>query len=403
MARVSRYASSHMRIALFVALILVALAGSSRIGLFALNRAVFGQRHEGELMKVLILLIPPLLFLLALLFWPMTRDIRNGSFTTLGLAGLAWFFVSFVTGVYWIVDRAWRNLHPRAVEGVTTLDPETIALRKAHIPFAWLRRLGAHNDLYDLEITTHEVFIHDLPRAFDGYRIAFMTDTHVTSFMRRRFYRTCVETINARNTDLVLFGGDFVTWERHIPLMAELLTADLTPRDGIFSAIGNHDYWANADKVRAALESRGVRFLVNDAVEIHRDGAAIDLTGTDEIYRGEPDLERTFRGIDGSRPCLCVSHHPDIINYLGNRRIDLLVCGHTHGGQIRLPFFGAIVVPSKHEGRYAAGFFRQNRVLMYVSRGLGAVPPIRILCKPELAFFVLRRGREEEHTVTVVI
>lgn len=388
-----------MRIVLFILLLLLALAGSGRIGLFALNRAAFGHRHESKTMKILMIGLPPLLFLLALLFWPMTLDIRRGSFGILGATGLAWFFVSLATGTYWIVDRAWRLFHPRKIEGVTSLPPETIAMRKAHIPFRSLRRLGAHNDLYDLEITTHEIFVHDLPPAFDNYRIAFMTDTHVASSMRRRFYQACIETIGARAADLVLFGGDFVTWEKDIPLMAELLTTGLSPRDGVFAAVGNHDYWANVHEVRAALEARGVRFLVNDRVELHRDGAAIDLTGIDEVYRGEPDIELTFRGLDGSRPCLCVSHHPDIINFLGNRRIDLLVCGHTHGGQIRLPFFGAIVVPSRHEGRYAAGFFRRNRVLMYVSRGLGAVPPIRILCKPELALFVLKRGREEEHEV----
>jgi hypothetical protein len=83
------------------------------------------------------------------------------------------------------------------------------------------------------------------------------------------------------------------------------------------------------------------------------------------------------------------------------RRADLLVCGHTHGGQIRLPFFDAIVVPSKHEGRYAAGFFRQDQVLMYVSRGLGAIPPVRILCRPEVAVFTLRCALPAGETVAV--
>src|SRR5512140_2551085 len=251
---------AHMRTALFVLLLLLALA-------------------ESEMMKILMVGLPPLLFLLALLFWPMTLDIRRGAFGFAGGAGLAWFFVSLATGTYWIVDRAWRNMHPLKIEGVMSLPPETIAMRKAHIPFRSLRRLGAHNDLYDLEITTHQVFVHDLPRAFDNYLIAFMTDTHVASSMRRRFYQACLETINARAAELVLFGGDFVTWEKDIPLMAELLTAGLAPRDGVFAAVGNHDYWANVNKVRAALEARGVRFLVNDRVEIDRDGAAIDLAG----------------------------------------------------------------------------------------------------------------------------
>ncbi|HEX6179401.1 MAG TPA: metallophosphoesterase, partial [Thermoanaerobaculia bacterium] len=87
-----------------------------------------------------------------------------------------------------------------------------------------------------------------------------------------------------------------------------------------------------------------------------------------------------------------VTHHPDLIGELGTRRIDLLLCGHTHGGQIRVPFFGPIVVPSRYEAKYAAGFHRVENVLMYVSRGIGAIPPVRILCKPEIATFILRQG-----------
>ena len=98
---------------------------------------------------------------------------------------------------------------------------------------------------------------------------------------------------------------------------------------------------------------------------------------------------------------LALSHHPDIITKMRGRRADLMLCGHTHGGQIRLPFFGAIVVPSKREGRYAAGFFRQNRVLMYVSRGLGAIPPVRILCRPEVPVFTLRSALPEGEAVAV--
>ena len=110
------------------------------------------------------------------------------------------------------------------------------------------------------------------------------------------------------------------------------------------------------------------------------------------MYRGTPDVMRAFEGVGPDEPCIAVSHHPDIIDLLGGRRIDLLVCGHTHGGQIRLPFFGALVVPSRHEGEFAAGFHRVGPVLMYVSRGIGAIPPLRIRCRPEAATFILRRS-----------
>ncbi|HJT15858.1 MAG TPA: metallophosphoesterase, partial [Thermoanaerobaculia bacterium] len=227
--------------------------------------------------------------------------------------------------------------------------------------------------------------------ALDGYRIAFLTDTHVAAMMRRGFYREVVKQVQQFDPHLVLLGGDFVTWNRHIPLMAEWLLTDLKARDGVFAVLGNHDYWAGAAEVQQVMSERGVRFLTNDSVKL-----PLQVVGIDEMYRGTPDVAKAFADIDPSQPVIGVSHHPDIIDLLGDRRIDLLVCGHTHGGQIRFPFFGAIVVPSRHEDEYAAGFHRVRNVLMYVSRGIGSIPPLRILCRPEVATFTLRRGRRTQ-------
>ncbi|HYO77691.1 MAG TPA: metallophosphoesterase, partial [Thermoanaerobaculia bacterium] len=274
-----------------------------------------------------------------------------------------------------------------------------VTLRKAHVPLAILRALGAHNDLYDLEITNHEVFIDTLPPSFDGYRIAFLTDTHVAAFVRRAFYKEIVARTMKFDPDLILFGGDFVHWEKHIPLMADVLMTDLAARDGVYAVLGNHDYWANGDGVIAALTTRGVRFIINRSISIRRGNDTIALGGVDEIYRGRPDVDAAFGRIDPQVPLIGLSHHPDIIDSLEHHRIDLLLCGHTHGGQIRFPFFGPVVVPSKHEGRYASGFHRVGNVLMYVSRGLGAIPPLRILCKPEIATFTLRRTSNADETL----
>jgi predicted MPP superfamily phosphohydrolase len=293
--------------------------------------------------------------------------------------------------VYWLVDRAYRNAHPEKVRGVHEEPSSIVKLRKAHMPIALLRRLGAHNDVYDIEVTRNEVFIDDLPEAFDGYRVAFLTDTHVAGFVRREFYRAVVDQVNHFDPDLILLGGDFVTWRRHIPLMADVLLTDLKARDAVLAVLGNHDYWANGDEVKAAMSAKGVQFIINKSHVIRRNGAELPVVGIDEVYRGEPDVEAAFAGMKRG-PRIGMTHHPDLIDQVDDRRIDLLVCGHTHGGQIRLPFFGPLVVPSKHEGRYAAGFHRVGEVLMYVSRGIGAIPPIRILCRPEVATFTLRRG-----------
>jgi len=375
---------------IFALFVLLALLGDVRIFLFVMNRVVFGgHRHEKSPWGWLIFVVPPLLLILTALFLPLERWIRRPLEASLLTAiGASWLIIAAAVGAIWLLDRVRVHAFGEpALVGIRTLPSEVIRLRKAHIPFAFLRNLGAHNDVYDIEVTRHHIIIDDLPERADGYRIAFLTDTHVASFMRRAFYREIVAQVQRFDPHVILLGGDFVTWRRHIPLMAELLLTDLRARDGIFAVLGNHDYWAGADQVRAAMTARGVRFLINESLEL-----ALPLVGIDEIYRGDPDVDRAFGNVDPASPCIAISHHPDIIDLLSGRRIDLLLCGHTHGGQIRFPFFGAVVVPSRHEGEFASGFHRVRNVLMYVSRGIGAIPPLRILCRPEVATFTLQRG-----------
>lgn len=396
----------------FAVFVLLALFGDARIFLFIMNRMVFGShRQERSPWSWLTYAVPPVLLILTALFWPVGRWIDRllseplvVRFTWAGLQdmawslalakiGASWLIIAAAVGSYWLLERIRAHAFGEpTLTGIRSQPPEIIRLRKAHVPFAFLRNLGAHNDVYDIEVTRHEIFIDDLPQTFDGYRIAFLTDTHVTSFMRRGFYREIVAQVQRFDPDAILLGGDFVTWRRHIPLMAEVLLPDLRARDGVFAVLGNHDYWAGAEEVMAAMTAHGVRFLTNKSVRLARAAETLPLVGIDEIYRGNPDVERGFTNLDPSRPCIALSHHPDVIDLLGGRRVDLLLCGHTHGGQIRFPFFGAVVVPSRHEAEYASGFHRRGNVLMYVSRGIGSIPPLRILCRPEVATFTLRRG-----------
>ncbi len=411
---------------LFFSLLFLALVGDARIFLFVLNRLVFGaHREEKAKLHWLMYAVPPLLLFLTLLFLPLHEWIADLSDNRLvdritpepiervwqafwTYVGPAWLFIAAGVGLYWLIDRVRVLVFPAsAVAGTKTFVPTVIRARiraeEREPQVSTLKRIaravGAHNDVYDFEITQHEVAIASLPASFDGYRIAFLTDTHVASFMRRDFYRAVVAQASAFDPDLVLLGGDFVTWERHIPLMAEVLLTDLQARDGIYAVLGNHDYWANPKAVMEAMTARGVQFIVNRSVAIRRGDEMISLLGIDEVYRGHPDLDAAFAGTDPNLPCLGLSHHPDIIDRLDGWKLDLLVCGHTHGGQIRFPFFGSVIVPSKHESRYASGFQRVGDVLLYVSRGIGAIPPVRILCRPELATFTLRRSLNDDKTL----
>lgn len=400
----------------FFAFILLALLGDARIFLFVMNRFVYGShREERSPWKWLLFATPPVLFVFTALIWPLnqwidwllsarvieriTPDRIEGIVWSLLLAkiGAAWLIIAAAVGSYWILDRLRANYMPEPpLIGIRALPSEVFALRKAHVPFASLRRLGAHNDVYDIEVTHDEIIIDDLPPPFDGYRIAFLTDTHVASFMRRGFYREVVHQVQRFDPDVILFGGDFVSFTRHIKLLPEMLLDGLSARDGLFAILGNHDYWAGADEISSVLRAHGVRLITNDAIMLARGSARLPLAGIDEVYRGTPDVARAFAGLDPGAPCLAISHHPDIVDLIRGQRIDLLLCGHTHGGQIRFPFFGPVVVPSRHEGQYAAGFHRIGAVLLYVSRGIGAIPPLRILCRPEVATFVLKRGMRNE-------
>jgi predicted MPP superfamily phosphohydrolase len=379
----------------YLALLIAAIfsiLGYARIAAFIINHAVFGNRHERDsLLKWVLVACTVMLLALSVLFVPLIRAVSRDVWSAPAVAGGVWLAFSAAVGAGWVVSRALHHRRP-PVSGVETLESRVVSLRKPHIHYPALQRLGLHNEVYDLEINHHAVFIPDLPPLFDGYRIGFLSDTHVAGFMRRTLYRACLDALAEFRCDAVIFGGDLVTWRRHIYLMAELLTDGLKPPDGVYAVLGNHDYWSDADGVIAALTARGVRFIHNRAVKIEREGQSIYIAGLDEVYRGDPDPALVFSQIPSAVPRVLVSHHPDIVDVIRDERIDLMLCGHTHGGQIRFPFFGALLVPSVHETRYDMGFFRVRNMLMYVGRGVGAVPPIRILCRPEVPIFELRRS-----------
>src|SRR2546430_1909720 len=281
---------------IFAVFVLFALLGDARIFRFVINRGVFGShRQERSPWHFLMYIVPPVLVLLTALFWIVPRWLeRPHEAPALAAIGTAWLIIAAAVGMSWVLDRV-RVLAfgQQQLTGIRDEPPEVIALRRAHIPFAFLRRLGAHNDVYDIEVTRHEIFIDDIADALDGYRIAFLTDTHVASFMRRSFYREVVTQVQRFDPHLVLRGGAFVPGNRHISLMAEVLLTGLKGRDGVFAVLGNHDYWAGAEEVAKAMEARGVRFLTNTSVIL-----PLQIVGIDEMYRGTPDVDKAFAGID---------------------------------------------------------------------------------------------------------
>ncbi|KEF33947.1 metallophosphoesterase [Deinococcus sp. RL] len=246
-----------------------------------------------------------------------------------------------------------------------------------------------------------------LPGLRSPLRVAFLTDLHYGLYIFGRQVRGWVDTANAARPDLVLLGGDFLDVRPSAdpaPLLTEL--ARLRAPLGVYAVWGNHDYgsfgaydrgvlgqgvpgWAaRREKVAAAFARAGITVLRNEGRAVRDD---LWVGGVDDLWRGEPDVAAALAGAGEGQATLLLSHNPDVLPDLP-RRVGLVLSGHTHGGQIRLPLLGAPVVPSKYGQRYAMGWVPgAHGTPGYVSRGLGVSGlPLRNLCPPEVTLLTLR-------------
>jgi uncharacterized protein len=222
-------------------------------------------------------------------------------------------------------------------------------------------------------------------------RIAHVTDIHVGRVTPYSVQREAVALTNAQHPDLVVITGDFVC---HSQLYLDQLT-EITRsyRAPVIAVLGNHDYWAGADEVRMALQRAHVEVLRNRHTTITLRHQKLQVVGLDDAYTGHARRDEAVKGLRPDVPTLGLSHIAEEADGLWRYNIPLVLSGHTHGGQVRLPILGATVCPSRYGTRYAAGLYREGGTALYVTRGLGTVRfPVRFLCRPELAILTLRAG-----------
>jgi predicted MPP superfamily phosphohydrolase len=243
-----------------------------------------------------------------------------------------------------------------------------------------------------LVVENIEVRIRGLGAAFDGYRIAFLSDLHVSPLVPVWWLERAVGTALGLEADLILMGGDFLDDDVHYtPLLAGILSPLRAP-DGVFGVLGNHDHYVGAHGVRTQLVKGGVQELLNESVEIVRGRDRLRIGGIGDLESDTIDFDRVFAGVPPDVPRVVLSHDPDVFAYWPDRiRLDLMLSGHTHGGQAWLPILGPPYVPSQFGFRYLSGLFREQERQLYVTRGVGASgAPFRWRCPPELTVVVLR-------------
>jgi len=252
---------------------------------------------------------------------------------------------------------------------------------------------------HNLETVNIPLRITNLPDSFRDYRIAQISDIHLDEFTEPFFLEHIVHTINGLAPDLVLITGDFVTRgslnfivDGHpIHRSAEILSALTCPLR--YGVLGNHDVAVSSPLVVEALTTRGIPVLVNQYVPIERKSDRLWLCGADDPATSHPDLNLSIPAKpDG--PVILMAHEPDyvetVLQHPRGALVDLMLAGHTHGGQIRLPLAGALVLPPMGQ-KFVEGYFRLDHLQLYVNRGVGTVGlPFRFNCPPELTIFILQ-------------
>jgi len=242
-----------------------------------------------------------------------------------------------------------------------------------------------------IDVVRSDIVVKGLGSGWQGATIALMSDTHCGPFVSQARIEHAVSLANDLRPDLVLLLGDYVhRGERHIDPGIEPF-GRLRASQGVYAVLGNHDHWDGRDRTLAALKRAGIPAMVNRGTTLVRGGDSLAVGGVGDFMEDLQEPGDAFRGVGESTPRILMSHNPDYAEQLpGDVRVDLMVCGHTHGGQVRLPGYGAPVLPSRYGQKYERGLVQGPNCRVYVTRGVGTIsPPVRFLCRPELTLLTL--------------
>ncbi len=252
---------------------------------------------------------------------------------------------------------------------------------------------------HEIDVVHRPISLRNLPEPFHGFRIAQISDIHLDQYTEPGFVERVVRHINTLAPDMVVLTGDFVSCgplpirfsEREAYRCGEILRTIACPLR--YAVLGNHDTAVNGPLVTDALTTNGIPVLIDRYVPIERGSKRLWLGGVNDPATEDPHLDLAVpEKPDG--PVILMAHEPDYVDdVLLNQRaplIDLMLCGHTHGGQVRLPLAGALYLPPMGK-KYVEGLFHFDHLQLYVNRGIGTVGlPLRLNCPPEITLLTLQ-------------
>lgn len=267
---------------------------------------------------------------------------------------------------------------------------------------------GVYNtSSHQIEAARSSIIVENLPEPFKGFKIAFLTDLHASYIASNALYEAAGRIVREFEPDMIAFGGDYITGstkflsgsmgrfdETHLHECVEALGSLGAPY-GVYSVLGNHDCWGGAEETGIVIKTLtgkfGAVWLRNQSVQISRGGGMIHLLGVDDYWEDTCSLPKAYGRLTKKDVKILLSHNPDInAEIFPTMSVDLILSGHTHGGQVRLPIVGMPLTPSKFGQKYLSGAVMDGKRITYVSRGIGhLLLPVRINCDPEVSLITL--------------
>jgi predicted MPP superfamily phosphohydrolase len=242
--------------------------------------------------------------------------------------------------------------------------------------------------------------LHRWPERLNGFAVALLSDFHYDPHYSVHPIHTAIGMVNDLHPDLIVLAGDFVSLPffgdeqqaaRTAEPCAELLR-QMKVTHGLWAVMGNHDYYTNPRIVTAALEAAGIHVLANASSPIETGGARFWLAGVNDVQSRTANLDETLHQVPKDEATILLAHEPDYADHAARFPVDLQLSGHSHGGQIRLPFVGPLYLPELAR-KYVLGLYHIGNLSLYTNPGLGTVGlPVRLNCPPEITLLTLRRG-----------